>query len=209
MAAPFVTGMAALFLQNNPQATPADVHQAIVSFTTVGVLRNIGINSPNRLAYWNEHCTDQVYWHNGSFINAQFDNRNCYVNHFPAWARHIFVWNNGYYAQKQVNCPIGYPLNNHCFVGAPPFGTTAIIQNNQYLHTPIEGDICPNNMVNGYCFVANVPASNGFIYQNKFYAYANQSSCPTGFDNGVHCYFGAAPADADAFIDQRAMYYAE
>ncbi|MDY7092629.1 MAG: S8 family serine peptidase [Acidobacteriota bacterium] len=55
MAAPHVAGAVALYLEDNPGATPAQVHQAIVSNATVGVLESspsspysIG-NSPNRL----------------------------------------------------------------------------------------------------------------------------------------------------------------
>jgi len=51
MATPHVTGTAALFLQANPSATPAQVASALVSNATVGVLASVGTGSPNRLLY--------------------------------------------------------------------------------------------------------------------------------------------------------------
>ncbi|MEH1127745.1 S8 family peptidase [Micromonospora sp. CPCC 206061] len=51
MAAPHVAGAAALFLANNPSATPAQVHTAIVNNATTGVVTSPGSGSPNRLLY--------------------------------------------------------------------------------------------------------------------------------------------------------------
>ncbi|MEO5635270.1 MAG: S8 family serine peptidase [Candidatus Paceibacterota bacterium] len=50
MAAPHVAGVAALYLGQNPQATPAEVTQAILSQATQGILSNI-VTSPNLLLY--------------------------------------------------------------------------------------------------------------------------------------------------------------
>ncbi|MFI7599121.1 S8 family serine peptidase [Actinoplanes sp. NPDC049681] len=51
MATPHVTGAAALYLANHPAATAADVHSAIVSNATTGVVGSPGSGSPNRLLY--------------------------------------------------------------------------------------------------------------------------------------------------------------
>lgn len=51
MAAPHVTGTAALVLQAVPTATPADVASRILSRATPGVLTSIGTGSPNLLLY--------------------------------------------------------------------------------------------------------------------------------------------------------------
>ncbi|HEX8137316.1 MAG TPA: S8 family peptidase [Pyrinomonadaceae bacterium] len=51
MAAPHVAGVAALYLQNNPTASPATVTNAIISTSTTGRLTGIGTGSPNRLLY--------------------------------------------------------------------------------------------------------------------------------------------------------------
>jgi subtilisin family serine protease len=51
MAAPHVAGAAALFLANNPSATPAQVHAAVVNNATTGVVTSPGSGSPNRLLY--------------------------------------------------------------------------------------------------------------------------------------------------------------
>ena len=49
MAAPHVTGVAALILASDPAATVAQIHQAILDGATSGVVHNAGIGSPNRL----------------------------------------------------------------------------------------------------------------------------------------------------------------
>jgi hypothetical protein len=51
MAAPHVTGAAALLLSGSPNATPAQVRQALIEGATTGVLSNVGPGSPNRLLY--------------------------------------------------------------------------------------------------------------------------------------------------------------
>ncbi|HSJ25978.1 MAG TPA: S8 family serine peptidase [Longimicrobiales bacterium] len=47
-AAPFVTGAVALFLQQNPNATPADVKSALISNSAWAGMSNPGAGSPNR-----------------------------------------------------------------------------------------------------------------------------------------------------------------
>jgi aqualysin 1 len=51
MAAPHVAGAAAIYLQSNPNATPAQVKSWIVGNATTNRLSNIGSGSPNRLLY--------------------------------------------------------------------------------------------------------------------------------------------------------------
>ena len=51
MAAPHVAGVAALYLQNNATATPAQVFAAVIDNATSGVLSGIGSGSPNLLLY--------------------------------------------------------------------------------------------------------------------------------------------------------------
>ena len=51
MATPHVVGAAALYLQANPAATPADVASALTSNSTAGVVKSGGSGSPNRLLY--------------------------------------------------------------------------------------------------------------------------------------------------------------
>ena len=53
MATPHVAGVAALYLQNNPSASPATVRNALVNNATSGVVKNPGRNSPNRLLFTN------------------------------------------------------------------------------------------------------------------------------------------------------------
>lgn len=51
MATPHVAGVAALYLQGNPSASPATVSDAIVGGATNNVLTNVGSGSPNKLLY--------------------------------------------------------------------------------------------------------------------------------------------------------------
>ncbi|WP_333660105.1 S8 family serine peptidase, partial [Meiothermus cerbereus] len=53
MATPHVAGVAALYLQSNPSASPATVRNAIVGNATSGVVSNAGRRSPNLLLYSN------------------------------------------------------------------------------------------------------------------------------------------------------------
>jgi len=51
MATPHVTSVAALYLQNNPAASPATVANQIITTATTNHLTGIGTGSPNRLLY--------------------------------------------------------------------------------------------------------------------------------------------------------------
>jgi aqualysin 1 len=51
MATPHVAGVAALYLEENPAATPATVADAIVASSTPNVVTGVGSGSPNRLLY--------------------------------------------------------------------------------------------------------------------------------------------------------------
>ncbi|HEX5709278.1 MAG TPA: S8 family peptidase [Pyrinomonadaceae bacterium] len=51
MASPHAAGVAALYLQNNPSASPATVNNQIITTSTTNVLTGIGTGSPNRLLY--------------------------------------------------------------------------------------------------------------------------------------------------------------
>ncbi|HEY8186019.1 MAG TPA: S8 family peptidase [Pyrinomonadaceae bacterium] len=51
MATPHVTGVAALYLQNNTTASPATVANQIITTATTNHLTGIGTGSPNRLLY--------------------------------------------------------------------------------------------------------------------------------------------------------------
>ena len=51
MASPHVAGAAAVYLQANPSATPAQVASALIAAATTGKVTNPGSGSPNRLLY--------------------------------------------------------------------------------------------------------------------------------------------------------------
>jgi subtilisin family serine protease len=53
MAAPHVAGVAALYLQSNPTATPAQVAAALIANATTGKVTSPGTGSPNRLLFEN------------------------------------------------------------------------------------------------------------------------------------------------------------
>lgn len=54
MASPHVAGAAALYLGQNPGASPATVFNALVSNATSGVISNVGSGSPNLLLFWGD-----------------------------------------------------------------------------------------------------------------------------------------------------------
>ena len=51
MASPHVAGVAALYLEANPRATPAEVSRAILGNATVGLVSDTGAGSPNLLLF--------------------------------------------------------------------------------------------------------------------------------------------------------------
>jgi subtilisin family serine protease len=51
MATPHVAGVAALFLQSNPSASPAQVQQALIDLSTKSVVQSAGSGTPNRLLF--------------------------------------------------------------------------------------------------------------------------------------------------------------
>jgi subtilisin family serine protease len=53
MASPHVAGVAALYLQGNPGASPATVASALIANSTSGVVTNVGTGTPNRLLFTN------------------------------------------------------------------------------------------------------------------------------------------------------------
>lgn len=53
MATPHVAGVAALYLQSNPNASPATVSSALVANATSNVVTNAGAKSPNKLLFTN------------------------------------------------------------------------------------------------------------------------------------------------------------
>jgi subtilisin family serine protease len=75
MAAPHVSGAAALYLQGNPSATPATVHSFIVTNASTNKLTSIGTGSPNRLLY--TLATTDTYkrvrnaWQTSWYINTE------------------------------------------------------------------------------------------------------------------------------------------
>lgn len=51
MASPHVAGVAALYLEDNPTSTPAQVHTAIINNASLNKVNGPGTGSPNRLLY--------------------------------------------------------------------------------------------------------------------------------------------------------------
>jgi subtilisin family serine protease len=56
-AAAYAAGVTALYLQNNPAATPAQVQTALISTASVDKVGNPGADSPNRLLYSRRNLT--------------------------------------------------------------------------------------------------------------------------------------------------------
>ncbi|WP_203903998.1 S8 family serine peptidase [Virgisporangium aliadipatigenens] len=75
MAAPHVAGMAALYLQTHPTATPAQVHAALVDTSTKNVVTDPR-GTPNRLLYHEPHLPSPYAPLNAMFA-AYGDNAGC------------------------------------------------------------------------------------------------------------------------------------
>lgn len=59
MASPHVAGVAALLLEEDPEATPQEIRNQMVANATPNVLRNVGTGSPNRLLFSNPAEEDE------------------------------------------------------------------------------------------------------------------------------------------------------
>ena len=89
MATPHVAGVAALYLERDPTASPAIVHEAITKNATVGRLYDVGPGSPNRLVRaplriaihrtYSHPLTDHMYGHDpleGASLGYVLEGRN-------------------------------------------------------------------------------------------------------------------------------------
>jgi subtilisin family serine protease len=76
MATPHVTGVAALYLQANPSATPAAVSNAINSGATTGKVTSPGAGSPNRLLFSRLSSTPPPPSSGNLLKNAGFESGN-------------------------------------------------------------------------------------------------------------------------------------
>lgn len=193
MAAPHVTGIAALLLQDQPTASPATIFNQVISTATSGVLSSIGSGSPNRLAYWKQACTDPVTLFNASLLNPWFDGANCYVMPVPAGGTNPFVWGNSYYIDASfTDCPLGSYDGANCYFMPKP--TNGFVYANNFYTTYDDCSIGSNDGAN--CFIAAAPAgTTPFIYAGNFYySPLPGSSCPVGWFDGANCYVMSVPA---------------
>jgi len=96
MATPHVVGAAALYLETNPTATPAQVASALTSSATLNVVKNGGSGSPNRLLYTGvsgggSGGTPPV----ASFTYDCSSSRNCSFNASATTNATSYSWNFG------------------------------------------------------------------------------------------------------------------
>ncbi len=203
MAAPHVAGIAALYLQNNPFATPATVMSNILSDATTGQLSSIGSGSPNLLAYWREACHQPVAYHDGSQITPWFDSANCFVMPVPNGASNPFVYSGNYYIDAAfTSCPLGNYDGANCYVMPKPAG--GFIYDNNFYTTYDACSIGANDSAN--CYIASAPAgTSAFIYANNFYTTPLSGNvCPIGWFDGANCY--VMPKPAGGFIYDNNFY---
>lgn len=88
MAAPHVAGVAALYLQSNPGASPATVNQAIINSATLGKVIDPGPGSPNRLLY--------------SIFNSAHDNRADFDGNYKTDIS-VFNQNTGEWRSRNIS----------------------------------------------------------------------------------------------------------
>lgn len=193
MAAPHVAGIAALYLEDNPTATPANVFSMITSNATSGVITNVGSGSPNSLAYWNRTpCNELVTLHNGSTITPTFDGSNCYVMPVPA-GKTGFVYDNKYYVTPSyTDCGLGSYDGANCYFMTKP--ASGFIYDNNFYTAYDDCDTGVNDSAN--CYIASAPAGTSpFVYAGNFYTTPLPgNNCPIGYFDGANCYLMAKPA---------------
>jgi subtilisin family serine protease len=107
MAAPHVAGAAALYLQNNPGASPSNVSDTIINSATLNKVVNPGTGSPNRLLFVNGSCSSASipadHWKGEYYSNRD-------LSGLPAITRNDgtgfinFNWNSG---APGIGCGIG------------------------------------------------------------------------------------------------------
>lgn len=203
MAAPHVAGIAALYLENNPTATPATVMADLLANASTGQLSGIGSGSPNLLAYWREACDEPVTYFDGSPINPWFDGANCYVMPVPAGASNPFVWSGNYYIDATFNnCPLGSYDGANCYFMAKPAG--GFIYANNFYTTYDACSVGTDDSAN--CYIASAPAgTTPFIWGGNFYTTALPGNvCPLGWYDGANCY--VMPKPAGGFIYANNFY---
>ncbi len=118
MASPHVAGTAALYLANNPSATPSQVAVAIVADSTPNKVTNAGSGSPNRLLYslitlppkiTSFQCPDSVnsgnmtYWCDMQYTSAAPASR--------VWSGASGSVSGGNFNYIYGNCALGEVLN--------------------------------------------------------------------------------------------------
>ncbi|MFF3062774.1 S8 family serine peptidase [Streptomyces sp. NPDC057909] len=102
MATPHVTGTAALYLADNPTATPLAVSSALVTLATTGAVGDPGAGSPNRLLRIPSSCTPRQLLGNPGFETGTpppwtttpnvLDNYSGKPAHSGSW----YTWLGGY-----------------------------------------------------------------------------------------------------------------
>jgi hypothetical protein len=85
IAAPFATGVAALYCQYKPYSQPSNISDNIVSDATSNAIIDIGANSPNKLLYWHNYWnyiggnsgSGSIYWWhisaNDKYVSGDFN----------------------------------------------------------------------------------------------------------------------------------------
>ncbi len=137
MAAPHVTGIAALYLQYYPSASPSWLRNEIVNVSTKNILWGLA-HSHNRMAYWPEKCLNSFTLTHGVTVpagQAYLDGAACMVLPVPHGAD-PFIWNNGFYIQPGPgnSCMIGIYDGANCYIGHPPAGGRSYIHNGNFIY---------------------------------------------------------------------------
>lgn len=103
VAAPFVAGVAASYLQRNPTASPATVHAHIVNTATPGIVQYPGLETPNRLLYQAPTSTISISLFGASVVQP---NTTCGWEAMPSGGvgAYFYTWyKNGALVQQGAN----------------------------------------------------------------------------------------------------------
>lgn len=139
MASPHVAGVAALYLQNNPTATPATVSGAIANTASTNKLTSIGTGSPNRLLY--SPLTPAPLTVAFTLCNSS---RCIAYASGGSGTGYSFTWTNAFEDYDTGGTSASYP---YCNRSGPLLITTTVADSNGATATAYREILCPTGWV--------------------------------------------------------------
>lgn len=155
-------------------------------------------------------CWADVYWFDGSWIDAIDNGSECYVAPVPS-GQTPFIWSNHYYIAAQPVCPLGSASGSACVVMSATSGS--FVSGNRFYDRPTYGSalarpICARGTWDGVgCLLGTAdPDTTAYIARGSFMT-TQQPACADGWFDGANCYMGTPPSGTTATTDGAHWYY--